>query len=106
MNHYDLVVATGYGTPDLWKKFLLDTDTIQYIQEEMKLIQEAELKKMIIGAGSSRSVGQAQLINSLAKLNENKTGKDGPIFIYTYIPLSSEQKQADNVTILNHDPFL
>ena len=61
---------------------------------------------MVKGVSDSRSVGQAQLMTTLQKLDEKSTSKEGPIFVYCYIPLSSEQAQAENIQILDHDPFL
>lgn len=105
MSHYDLIRDTSIDDPHQWKLFLMEPEVIDWIQSELKVLQEAELKKLIKDIGDSNSVGKAQLINVLSRLNEDKEGKDGPIFIYTYIPLSKEQKQAENVQELDIDPF-
>jgi D-Tyr-tRNAtyr deacylase len=106
LSHYDLAAETKYGTPPQWKEFLTTREVSDWIKSEQTLIQTAELNKLIHGISKSHSVGQAQIMNTLAKLNEQKTVKDGPVFVYTYIPLSPEQNQADNVVKLNKDPFL
>lgn len=106
MNHYDLAKETKIKNPDLWRTFLIEPEVADWIRTEIGLIQEAELKKMIKDVNTSRSVGQAQLMNTLAKLNETRTTKEGPIFIYSYIPLDPEQDQAENVVKLDSDPFL
>lgn len=105
MSHYDLAEATPIDDPLMWKEFLLEPKVADWIRTEIGLIQEAELKKMIKGASKTRSVGQAQLINSFAKLSETRVTKEGPIFIYTYVPLSPEQEQAPNVVKLDKDIF-
>jgi len=106
MNHYDLAENTAIKDSQLWKEFLMDADVSEWRKSEFALLQEAELKKMLQGIGKSNSVGKAQLINVLSKLTETNAIKDGPVFIYTYVPLSPQQAQADNVIILNKDPFL
>ena len=106
MNHYDFAEETDYSE-DQWLDFLSETDVKEYIDKQLKVIQQAELSKMIKDIGSSNSVGQAQLMNALQKLNENKTiKKEGPTFIYTYVPLTDAQKEADNIKEEEIDPFL
>jgi len=107
LNHYDLAVETGYGTPQSWKAFLTEPEIAEWIRSELTLLQDAELRKLLYDISKSRSVGQAQLINALAKLtDDNKNIKEGPVFVYTYIPLSKEQEKAPNVIKLDIDPFI
>ena len=62
---------------------------------------------MVKDISISKSVGQAQLIGALNKqLKETQSAKEGPTFIYTYVPLSKEQEQAENIVILEEDPFI
>ena len=106
MNHYDLArESQTYNDPHHWKLFLMDPEVGEYISSEMELLQKSELKKILKNIGESNSVGKAQLINVLNKLSEDNTNKEGPTFIYTYIPLSSEQEQHSNVHKLEQDPF-
>lgn len=99
MNHYDLAtISEAFSNAEDWREFLLDPQTLDYIKKEMDVIRKAELNKLQKDAASSRSVGQAQLLNSLAKLEEaNEETPDGPVFIYCYVPLNDEQKNAPNV---------
>ena len=109
MNHYDFAEMTrGKGFTDKdWREFLSDARVVEYINKEFEAIKSAELRKIVTDINSSKSVGQAQIINSLAKMLESKdTANEGPVFIYSYVPLSEEQKNADNVEVLDHDPFL
>ena len=106
MNHYDFAEKTDY-TEDEWLDFLSETDVKDYIDKQLKVIQQAELSKMIKDVASSNSVGQAQLMNALQRLSENKTEKkEGPIFIYTYVPLTDAQQEAENIKEETTDPFL
>lgn len=108
MNHYDLANVTDIDDPYVWKKFLQNEYVARYIQDEFNAIQDSELRKLILNISDSSSVGKAQIINSLQKLLSNNDGdrKSGPAFIYTYVPLTKEEKHADNVEVLDNDPFL
>ena len=69
----------------------------------MNIIRTAGINEIIKQAPNSRSVGQAQLINALVKIDEAATNKDGPVFIYSYVPLNDEQKFAPNVMLMDID---
>jgi hypothetical protein len=84
----------------------MSREVSDYIKSEQSLIQSAELNKLIRGIGTSHSVGQAQVLSTLAKLAEQKPMKEGPAFVYCYIPLSPEQIQAPAVRVLDKDPFI
>lgn len=108
MNHYELATQTEVNDPELWKQFLKESDVIDWIKEERALLQQIELAKLSTDIANQRSVGQAQLITAMNKINEQNEDKtkQGPAFIYTYIPLNDNQKHADNVRAENKDIFL
>lgn len=107
LSHYELAELTGYGNPTLWKEFLTSREVVDWVKSEQAIVQTAELNKLITDISKSHSVGQAQIMNTLAKLLEDKQNiKEGPVFIYTYVPLSIEQEQAPNIIKLDIDPFL
>ena len=105
MNHWDLQEASDTDA-DTWKAFLNETDVVDWVNSELNIVQKTELSKMVKGVNASRSVGQAQLISALSKMQGTHDNREGPIFIYTYIPLNTEQQQAENVRLLTCDPFL
>lgn len=106
--HYDLAEHTDIKDPQLWKEFITDPEIATWIREELKLIQTAELNKMLLDISNSHSVGQAQIIQALSKLTElgDSKKKSGPAYIYCYIPLNQQQEQAPNIIQLDEDPFL
>lgn len=105
MSHYDLAGCTEWEA-EQWKEFLNEPDVVAWVNSENKLLQETEIKKMINNINESNSVGKAQIINSLSKLLDNGNAmKEGPAFIYTYVPLSPQQAKADNVITLQEDVF-
>ena len=107
MNHYNFAEVTSVNDPQEWKEFLQIPPVSEYITEEFNAIQDSELRKLIMNISDSSSVGKAQLINAMQKqLKENENnGKTGPAFIYCYVPLNDEEINADNVEVLDHDPF-
>ena len=108
MNHYDFAERSEItDNPQDWKAFLQIESIAEYITEEFNAIQDSELRKLILDINNSSSVGKAQLINALQKqLKEHADDKKtGPAFIYTYVPLNPEERNAENVEVLKDDPF-
>lgn len=105
MNHYDLARLTNIKDVQLWKQFLTDPEVSAYIDQEAQILTQTELRKLASDVSDSRSVGQAQLINAMSKLTDNKITKEGPIFIYTYVPLSESQEKAPNIIVEKEDLF-
>ena len=87
----------------MWKEFLTDPQIADYISAEMNLIRTASINEIIHKAPNSKSVGQAQLINALTKIDEMAANKTGPVFIYSYVPLNAEQAYAPNVNLISED---
>lgn len=108
MNHYDFAEVSDVSSdPQEWKEFLQIEPISEYISEEFNAIQDSELRKLILDINNSSSVGKAQLINALQKQLKENAGseKTGPAFIYSYVPLNPEERTADNVEVLENDPF-
>ena len=106
MNHYELAMKTTITDHEQWRQFLLEQDVRNYIQTEIEILRTTEFNKMIKNVGDNqRSVGQAQLMSALDKIKQDSNHKEGPVFVYTYVPLSSEQAQAENVQEAESDPF-
>ena len=101
LSHYQLAQQTDIRDALQWRAFLIDPRTADYIAQEMQIIRSAAINEMVQKAPNSRSVGQSQLINALQKLDEQASHKEGPVFIYCYVPLNEEQKAAPNVRICN-----
>lgn len=104
-NHYDLVLQTNVGTPELWKEFLMETDVSEFIQQETALLQDAEFRNILLNTTRENSVGRAQLINAMLSVSNKQQRKEGPIVIYSYIPLNEQQMKASNIEINKKDPF-
>jgi len=105
-NHYDLASMTSEKDTEVWKQFLNELDVKEWIESELQIMQSTELTKLLADIGSSNSVGKAQLIGALSKLNEKSDSKEGPIIIYTYVPLNAQEEHAPNVQFLDEDIFM
>lgn len=104
LDHYELSERTNISPID-WKKFLTDTRVNLFLTEELRLLQKSKVRAMMKDIEKSKSPGQAQLLNTLITQAEVKQNREGPIFIYSYIPLSKEEQHASNTEVLKSDPF-
>lgn len=103
MNHYQLATITGRPA-DLWKRFLTNPAVVTWMSQELQLFKEYQLKQMIKNAtDNDKSVGAAQMINSLTKSLTEDTVKTGPIIIYTHVPLTEEQREGTTVETIELD---
>lgn len=97
MSHYELSQTTGRPA-DQWKKFLTHPAVSIWMTQELQLFKEYQLKQMIRNAtDNNKSVGAAQMINSLTKTLQDGHVKTGPHIIYTYVPMTEDQEQGTTV---------
>lgn len=106
MSHYELNAVLPDFSAEQWKMFLMMPEISDWINSELAILQNSELNKLIQNVSKSNSVGRAQLINSLNKMQETAGNKEGPAFIYTYVPLDTQQQHAQNVRHETTDIFL
>lgn len=104
-NHYTLALTTPEHDPAVWKEFLMESDVSDYINQETNLLQQAEFRTILLNTAKDNSAGRAQLINAMMSVNQKQTKKDGPVVIYSYIPLNEQQMKAENIEINEKDPF-
>lgn len=105
MNHYELAAKTEIS-PILWKKFLTDVRVAAFITEELELLKKSKVAVMLKDVETNKNTGQAQLLNTLLNQTKQETKKEGPVFIYTQIPLNDNEQHAENVVTINGiDPF-
>ena len=105
-NHYTLAAETTINDPALWKEFLMEQDVNDYINQETAILQQAEFRSILLNTARDNSAGRAQLINAFMSVNNKQSKKEGPIVIYSYIPLNAEQMKAGNIEINKKDPFI
>lgn len=104
LNHYELQEKTGVPN-STWKHILQIPEYADWIKTELTILRRTELAKITENVSDSRSVGQAQLITALQKVDIEQVNKSGNTFVYMYVPLDDNQKKADNVEVVIQDPF-
>lgn len=104
-NHYLLATLTPINDPAIWKEFLMESDVSDYINQETAILQQAEFRSILLNSARDNSAGRAQLINAMMSVNQKQNKKEGPIVIYSYIPLNEQQMKASNIEINKTDPF-
>ena len=67
------------------------------LAEEMDLLKRAKVSTMLSTVDTNKNTGQAQLLNTLLNQTKNTNRKEGPVFIYTHIPLNNQEEHAPNV---------
>lgn len=96
MSHYDLADRTDMSPID-WKKFITDVRVANALNEELDLIKKSKVALMLRDVESNKNTGQAQLLNTLLNQTKQSDIKEGPVFIYTQIPLNDQELHAPNV---------
>ena len=100
MSHYDLADMTDESPID-WKRFLMDARVSAFIAEEMDLLKKSKVAKMLNTIDQNKNVGQSQLLKTVLNQTKPSDRKDGPVFIYTQIPLNEQEKGAMHTVIYN-----
>lgn len=106
MSHFDLAEMTEETDHEVWLKFLKDPRVNDSINEELDVYKKAQQRKLISQATvDNRSTGLAQLITSIGKDIESSNGKEGDVFVYSYVPLTTSEKKAPNTNVCERDLF-
>ena len=100
LSHYELAERTGESPID-WKNFLMDPRVSAFVNEEMDMLKKAKVAVMLKSVDTNKNTGQAQLLNTLLNQTKRSDKKEGPVFIYTQVPLNAQERGAENVVILN-----
>ncbi len=96
MNHYELAEKSG-DSPIAWKHFLMDPRVTAFTAEELDMLKKSKVAVMLRSADTNKVTGQAQLLNTLLNQTRQSDKKEGPVFIYTQIPLNAQEQHAINV---------
>lgn len=100
-DHYELSALTGHSPID-WKRFLQDPRIAAFVAEETEMLKKTKAMSMLRTVDSNRNVGQAQLLNTLLNQTKGEQKKEGPVFIYTHVPLNENEEHASNVVPFNY----
>ena len=100
LSHYELAERTDESPID-WKNFLMDPRVSAFVNEEMDMLKKAKVAVMLKSVDTNKNTGQAQLLNTLLNQTKRSDKKEGPVFIYTQVPLNAQERGAENVVILD-----
>lgn len=100
LSHYELAERTSESPID-WKNFLMDPRVSAFVNEEMDMLKKAKVAVMLKSVDTNKNTGQAQLLNTLLNQTKRSDKKEGPVFIYTQVPLNAQERGAKNVVILD-----
>ena len=96
-DQYELAEITDIDASE-WSKFLRNGKVQKYIDTEVELFKQAQMRKLIGRATTNdKSVGTAQMLNAIGKTLEDEQ-QETNFFIYSYVPLTPNECAAPNVT--------
>lgn len=95
-SHYDLAKETEFSEEE-WKAFLSDGKVAKYLDNEVELYKQAQMRKLIARATTNdKSVGTAQMLNAIGKSMEDDQVESN-FFIYSHVPLTANETHAPMV---------
>lgn len=90
MNQYELAEATMLPA-EMWSAFLRDGQVAKHIESEVSLILKTNQAKLVSSAADNeRSVGAAQMLNAMSKLDAGDKPETN-FFIYSFIPPTEDE---------------
>lgn len=106
--HYDLAEHSDIEDPEAWKRFILDPRIQGWLDEELSIHIKSQVFKLVEDSDSNRSTAVVQTLNSFLNFLEKRQvdpANMGPAYIYTFVPLTTDEQYASNVRILTHNPM-
>lgn len=95
-SHYDLAKETDF-TEEEWKEFLSDGKVAKFLETEVELFKQAQMRKLIARATTNdKSVGTAQMLNAIGKSMEDDQVESN-FFIFSHVPLTTNETHAPMV---------
>ena len=107
-SHIELFNASADKTLTIldWKSFLMDSRVQAWINDEIYLIMRSKTVSLLDKLGDDRSTATVQALTALMKSTTEEANKidDGKIFIYSFMPLTNEERRLNNAQVLNSIP--
>lgn len=95
-SQYDLAKETPY-TIEEWAAFLKDGQVAKYLDDEIELYKQAQMRKLIQKATlNDKSVGTAQMLNAIGKTMDDDQVEQN-FFIYSYVPPTANEGHSNLV---------
>lgn len=98
LTQYELAARTDFTAAD-WSGFLHDGQVAKWIEQELALVTKANMSKLLTSAADNdRSVGAAQMLNAMSKMDTADKAETN-FFIYSFVPPTDAELQSVHVTI-------
>lgn len=98
MSQYELAVGSAF-TSSQWSEFLRDGQVSKWIEQEVSLVTKANQYKLISSAADNeRSVGAAQMLNAMSKMDTNDKAETN-YFIYSFVPPTNNELKSSDVRV-------
>ena len=96
MNQYELAELTSVEA-SVWSELMHDGQFAKWRDSELALVlQSNQAKLMSSAADNDRSVGAAQMLNAITKMDAGQQAEQN-FFIYSYVPLTPNECKAQFV---------
>lgn len=107
-NHIDLFKRSQNKELTIydWKNFLIDARVQNWLNEEMHIMMRSKAISLLDRVGDDKSTATVQALTALMKSTSEDTNKidDGKIFIYCFMPLTTEEARLNNAQVLSSIP--
>lgn len=90
----------------IWRKFLLDSRIQQWIRDEQYIKMQAKRNELLDKVGDNNSTATVQALSAIMKATEEEEDRleDNKVYIYSFIPLTSEEERLNNAQTLKAIP--
>lgn len=90
----------------VWRVFYTDSRVREFYKKEFELGLDAKKQILLQQVGENKSTATNQALVALLKREEENQldPNDNKIFVYSFIPLNENERNADNVKILENIP--
>lgn len=105
-SHYDLHKNTGLFSPTEWKRFLTDERIVEWYKTERSMMLRAQTMSFLEKLSQGKmNTGDATILGKLLESEDDEQDAEADtIFVYSFIPLTEEERGAPNVKILDSVP--
>ena len=89
-----------------WKMFILDSRVRNWLNDEIYLMNKQKQVELLNKLGADHSTATVQALSTIIKANENEDDRidDSKIYIYSFMPLTDQERRLNNVNILGAIP--
>lgn len=89
-----------------WKMFILDSRVRNWLNDELFLMNKQKQIELLNKLGQDHSTATVQALSTIIKANEAEDDRidDSKIYIYSFMPLTDQERRLNHVNILGAIP--